>query len=150
VCAQQENAQPARGGDGQIPPVAEGGGRYRADEQVADDAAADRGDHGQPRIVEPGDAQPHQRAVEGEHEGARQVEDEEEDRLVGPWEQLLRGPEKRPGGAYVDAVGVSQARAATTRAWVPMSRVGWMTGAKRGLWFTGMSVLTRPASTAFW
>ena len=35
--------------------------------------------------------------------------------------------------------GDSQARAATTRAWVPVSRVGWTTGANPGEWFTGMS-----------
>ncbi len=33
----------------------------------------------------------------------------------------------------------SQARAATVMALTPVSRVGWVTGAKVGLWLTGMS-----------
>lgn len=42
----------------------------------------------------------------------------------------------------------SQARAAATRAWVPVSRVGWMTGAKVAEWLTGMSWAIRPACSA--
>jgi hypothetical protein len=33
----------------------------------------------------------------------------------------------------------SQASAATTSAWVPVSNVGWTTGAKPAEWLTGMS-----------
>ena len=43
----------------------------------------------------------------------------------------------------------SQTSAATTSASVPVSRVGWMTGAKFAEWLTGMSCATRPASSAF-
>ena len=39
-------------------------------------------------------------------------------------------------------------RAATTSASTPVCRVGWMTGAKRGLWLVGIS-LSRPAAFAF-
>jgi hypothetical protein len=42
----------------------------------------------------------------------------------------------------------SQASAAATSAWVPVSRVGWMTGAKFGEWLTGMSCCTRLACSA--
>lgn len=44
--------------------------------------------------------------------------------------------------------GASQARAAMTSACVSTSRVGWMTGAKAGLWLDGMSAATRPAAAA--
>ena len=37
---------------------------------------------------------------------------------------------------------------AVTNAWVPVSRVGWMTGAKSAEWFVGMSSATRPAASA--
>ncbi len=43
----------------------------------------------------------------------------------------------------------SQASVATVSAWVPVSSVGWITGANVGEWFTGMSSLTRPAASAF-
>ena len=42
----------------------------------------------------------------------------------------------------------SQARVATISASTPVSRVGWMTGRKRGLWLVGIS-LSRPAALAF-
>ncbi len=42
----------------------------------------------------------------------------------------------------------SQTRAAVTRVWVPVSRVGWMTGANAGEWLTGMSWAIRPACSA--
>jgi hemoglobin-like flavoprotein len=42
----------------------------------------------------------------------------------------------------------SHASAATTIAWVPVSRVGWMTGANAAEWLTGMSWATRPALSA--
>src|SRR5580693_8230984 len=39
---------------------------------------------------------------------------------------------------HQDAVHeASHAYAATTRAFTPVSRVGWITGAKRGLWLVG-------------
>ena len=47
-----------------------------------------------------------------------------------------------------DAQAASQASAATTSAWVPVSRVGWMTGAKLAEWLTGMSWEIRPAFSA--
>ena len=43
---------------------------------------------------------------------------------------------------------VSHAIAAATMACVPVSRVGWMTGAKPGLWLNGMSWEMLPASAA--
>jgi hypothetical protein len=44
--------------------------------------------------------------------------------------------------------GASQARAATINASTPVCKVGWITGAKRGLWLVGIS-LSRPACLAF-
>ena len=44
--------------------------------------------------------------------------------------------------------GASHARAATTSASVPVSSVGWMTGANPAEWFTGTSWATRPARSA--
>jgi hypothetical protein len=44
----------------------------------------------------------------------------------------------------------SQGSAATTRAWVPVSRVGWTTGANAAEWLTGMSWATRPSAAARW
>jgi hypothetical protein len=43
----------------------------------------------------------------------------------------------------------SQATAATTRAVVPVSRVGWSTGANFAEWSTGISCEMRPVATAF-
>src|ERR1700674_383999 len=46
---------------------------------------------------------------------------------------------------HQDAVHeASHACAATTRAFTPVSRVGWITGAKRGLWLVG-SALSVPS-----
>ena len=42
----------------------------------------------------------------------------------------------------------NQARAATTRAFTPVSKVGWITGANRGLWLVGSS-LSVPSFFAF-
>ena len=42
----------------------------------------------------------------------------------------------------------SQAGAAATSAVVPVSSVGWITGAKRGEWLTGMSLPTRSSASA--
>ncbi len=66
--------------------------------------------------------------------------------LTGCWSNR---PDKPLSGLPGCQAGqVSQARAAATMAAVPVSRVGWMTGAKIGEWLTGMSSATRPASAA--
>src|ERR1035437_3267238 len=50
---------------------------------------------------------------------------------------------------HQDAVHeASHANAATTIAFTPVSRVGWITGAKRGLWLVG-SALNVPSFFAF-
>ena len=58
-----------------------------------------------------------------------------------PPSAILDGPDRLPYSAC-------QARAATISASTPVCKVGWMTGAKRGLWLVGIS-LSRPASLAF-
>jgi hypothetical protein len=42
----------------------------------------------------------------------------------------------------------NHAIAAATKAAVPVMSVGWMTGAKRGEWLDGMSLVTVPAANA--
>lgn len=53
---------------------------------------------------------------------------------------LTAAGRRRRGSCHVP----SQASAATARALTPVSRVGWMTGAKVGLWLTGMSWASVP------
>ena len=74
----------------------------------------------------------------------------------GPWilQELCAGSavHLRGAGCAVLVRGqghrVSHSRAATTIACVPVSSVGWTTGAKFAEWFTGMSWAIRPASSA--
>ena len=56
----------------------------------------------------------------------------------------VRGCEARRRTAQL----TSASRAAVVIASMPVSSVGWITGAKRGLWLVGMSSAIRPASCA--
>src|ERR671921_842533 len=61
----------------------------------------------------------------------------------------LRPSARRRRTALTDGrYAASQASAPTTSAWVPVSRVGWTTGAKRAEWLTGTSWATRRAASA--
>src|SRR4051812_28090753 len=52
----------------------------------------------------------------------------------------LRASPRPPGLTSPGGHQLARAsRAAATMAWTPVSRVGWMTGAKAGLWFVGTS-----------
>ena len=99
----------------EITPVAEGGRRYRPDQQVANDAAADRRDHAQsdrPDDVQPGHPQRGHRGTEG----AGQVEDEQESRLAAPgclrkrWQRSVGSSGRRASRISGRPVGASQAR----------------------------------------
>ena len=57
-------------------------------------------------------------------------------------------PLSSPGPADRPPYGANQARGATIKASTPVCKVGWITGAKRGLWLVWIS-LSRPACLAF-
>lgn len=60
----------------------------------------------------------------------------------------LRPVRSRPVAAQGPPSAPSQVRAATTSALIPVSSVGWITGAKAAEWLTGTSCRTVPRSSA--
>jgi hypothetical protein len=82
--AQGECDQPPTRSERQVAPVAKGSRRYRADEDVADDAPAQGGDHAEGEYaddVQAGGMHRSQRAVEREREGAGQIQREQQRQL---------------------------------------------------------------------
>jgi hypothetical protein len=78
-----EGDQPAGRGDREVAPVVERGRRDRPDDEIAQDAAAECGDHPQGHDaddVEPRRPYRGQRTVEGEHERPDEIEDEQQRR----------------------------------------------------------------------
>src|SRR6202011_4887798 len=130
----EERHQSCQKRDPEIAPVADGCRRNRADKQIASNS---------PRVPR----------REGEHHQSKQIEFAldtgccaaqcEDERT----EQIERDQKGTPQVLSVNESVVhdaSQACAATTRAFTPVSRVGWITGAKCGLWLLG-SWLSLPA-----
>src|ERR1700730_14400117 len=128
-----------RNGDG--PPIADCSRRNGSDENVAGNPArgpCGKREHEHPEQVEPV-LDPGHRSPEREHERAAEIETyrERDDHRDSSGDHSAQC---RPTVAHAEgnrtgrvAHADSQACAAATSASTPVSRVGWMTGAKRGL-----------------
>ena len=84
--AERERHQPPADGQRQVAPVAEGGRRYVADQDIAEDAPAHRGDYSEcdhADDVELSSPDRGQRTVEREHEGAGQIQRQQQQRRLG-------------------------------------------------------------------
>ena len=119
----KERNQPGKHGNGDISPVADSRWWNRSNHQIARDPARIACREGQYQNTKQIEPVPHRsrRSAERKHERAAKIERHQQsvdhDVLVDDHQ------------AYID----NQACAATTSASTPVSKVGWITGAKRGL-----------------
>src|SRR5262249_38265891 len=134
-----ERNQTGKAGDRQIAPVADRRRRHRGDQQVARDAAdiaRHERQHQYAEQIKPA-LDPCRRSAQREYESADKIEHQQERVHRAFLRIVTRSYVIRPHDLVSCAAmsyAASQARAATTIASTPVCSVGWMTGAKRGLW----------------